>query len=284
MADPWAAINKYSIAEDDPYSGVPPAMRGNVKQMVEGRAPVPAGAAMRNPHLMEMMRHANTVDYGFDASKWSARKTYRDGLAKTAPASPGGQRNAVNTMAGHLAEVADQIAALKNWDMGVTPLTRGVNAVRGMTTEQAAKINALNNDLAKFGAEETKYYAGAPGTGHERQFSSEIFSPNKSPQELAAALESAHRLFRGKADIMERQKNEILDKHGADISILSPESEDAFKRIMGHVEKLRGGVPTEAAGAPGAQAAPPVPDAKQAPDGKWYVPDPNRAGKYLMVQ
>lgn len=283
MADPWAAIDKYSIAEDDPYSGVPPAMRGNVKQMVEGGAPVPAGAAMRNPQIMEMMRHANMVDSGFDASKWSARKTYRDGLAKTAPNTPGGQRNAVNTMAGHLAEVADQIAALKNWDMGVTPLTRGVNAVRGLTTEQAAKINALNNDLAKFGAEETKYYAGAPGTGHERQFSGEIFNPNKSNQELAAGLESAYRLFSGKAQIMDRQKNEILDKHGADISILSPESEDAFKKVLGHIEKLRGG------GAPAAEAGPaasppPVPDAKQAPDGKWYVPDPGRPGKYLMVQ
>ena len=28
---------------------------------------------------------------------------------------------------------------------------------------------------------------------------------------------------------------------------------------------------------------PPRPDAKQAPDGKWYIPDPNRPGKYLQV-
>ena len=31
-------------------------------------------------------------------------------------------------------------------------------------------------------------------------------------------------------------------------------------------------------------AAPPVQGAKQAPDGNWYVPDPNRPGKYLMVR
>jgi len=30
--------------------------------------------------------------------------------------------------------------------------------------------------------------------------------------------------------------------------------------------------------------APPTPGAKKAPDGKWYVPDPARPGKYLMVQ
>jgi hypothetical protein len=31
-------------------------------------------------------------------------------------------------------------------------------------------------------------------------------------------------------------------------------------------------------------AAPPVPGAKQAPDGNFYVPDPNRPGKYLQVK
>lgn len=30
-------------------------------------------------------------------------------------------------------------------------------------------------------------------------------------------------------------------------------------------------------------AAPPVPGARMAPDGKWYIPDPNRRGKYLEV-
>ena len=34
----------------------------------------------------------------------------------------------------------------------------------------------------------------------------------------------------------------------------------------------------------GAPQAPPVPGARKAADGKFYVPDPNRPGKYLMVQ
>ncbi len=32
------------------------------------------------------------------------------------------------------------------------------------------------------------------------------------------------------------------------------------------------------------QAAPPVEGARKAPDGNWYVPDPNRPGKYLRVE
>jgi hypothetical protein len=34
----------------------------------------------------------------------------------------------------------------------------------------------------------------------------------------------------------------------------------------------------------GQEAAPPLPGAKQAPDGKWYVDDPRRPGKYLEVR
>jgi len=34
----------------------------------------------------------------------------------------------------------------------------------------------------------------------------------------------------------------------------------------------------------GQTSQPPMNGARQAPDGKWYLPDPNRPGKYLQVQ
>ena len=44
-----------------------------------------------------------------------------------------------------------------------------------------------------------------------------------------------------------------------------------------------GGPPAQSGAQPKAQAAPPVPGARQAADGNFYVEDPNRPGKYLMV-
>ncbi len=43
---------------------------------------------------------------------------------------------------------------------------------------------------------------------------------------------------------------------------------------------------TEIGGSPAAAAAsaPPIPGARQAPDGQWYVPDPTRQGKFLRVR
>lgn len=49
---------------------------------------------------------------------------------------------------------------------------------------------------------------------------------------------------------------------------------------LGWIQKQFG----QPAAASAAANQPPVPGAQQAPDGNYYVPDPNRPGKYLMVQ
>jgi hypothetical protein len=52
------------------------------------------------------------------------------------------------------------------------------------------------------------------------------------------------------------------------------------REIMKHPELIgKGGSGSES----GPSETPPAAGAKKAPDGKWYVPDPNRPGKYLQV-
>lgn len=55
--------------------------------------------------------------------------------------------------------------------------------------------------------------------------------------------------------------------------------EDFRDAVREGVEKLK-----ERAGPQGGNTTPPIQGARQAPDGKFYVPDPNRPGKYLQVQ
>jgi hypothetical protein len=50
---------------------------------------------------------------------------------------------------------------------------------------------------------------------------------------------------------------------------------DMFGDLRGEAESIIG---------PQQSSAPPVEGARQASDGKFYVPDPNRPGKYLQVQ
>lgn len=71
---------------------------------------------------------------------------------------------------------------------------------------------------------------------------------------------------------------QFYKKTGAFAPIYDPLSQE--------MEQPKGSGPAEHAPAmPQAQDhQPPVPGARQAPDGKFYVPDPNRPGKYLQVQ
>jgi hypothetical protein len=70
---------------------------------------------------------------------------------------------------------------------------------------------------------------------------------------------------------------------------------DNFQKLMGERTKALTKVPQDIVSRYGAkqaapavqtqaQAAPPAPGARQAPDGKWYVSDPARPGKYLEVR
>ena len=86
-----------------------------------------------------------------------------------------------------------------------------------------------------------------------------------------------------------------IAKINADAQIAAKNSEYEFARKTdadnaARMMKMFGGEMNAApsgqqpAASQGAPEAPPVPGARRAADGKYYVPDPNRPGKYLMVQ
>lgn len=112
--------------------------------------------------------------------------------------------------------------------------------------------------------------------------------------------------LRGKAFLEARQElkggGHITDYEGAraEAALLrasQAKSEADFRAAMlefrAHIQRgyallaQQAGMPGKARGAPATaprQNEPPVPGARRAPDGNWYVPDPNRPGKYLQVR
>ena len=81
--------------------------------------------------------------------------------------------------------MAAKAEALNNKDWGLTWLSHGINNIRGLSTEQAAKVNALQDAVQHYGQEITKFYAGSPGGEAERNRFLQTISAAKSPQELA---------------------------------------------------------------------------------------------------
>jgi hypothetical protein len=73
----------------------------------------------------------------------------------------------------------------------------------------------------------------------------------------------------GRLDVGFDKKVREMDKNKP---LFTPDEVQRFQRIIDGKEKQQRSA-----------AAPPMPGARQAPDGNFYVPDPNRPGKYLKV-
>lgn len=71
---------------------------------------------------------------------------------------------------------------------------------------------------------------------------------------------------------------------------LTPGEQDYLNHFMtqkskgGGLDELLGSIGGDTAAPAASAATPPVQGARQAADGYWYVPDPNRPGKYLRVE
>jgi hypothetical protein len=177
-----------------------------------------------------------------DDATFAARKTMRNQLSSSAPASLGGQINIGNTAAGHLADLSQKALDLGNWDTGIAPLTSLVNAARGLGTEQAAKMEALKGAAQHYGQEITKFYAGSPGGTAERDRFIESVNGARSPKELAAILATEGELMRSRLDALGGQISGVLGEEGAkQYPVLRPDGQAALAKVEANVSRLRGG-------------------------------------------
>lgn len=242
---------------------------------------------------MIAQKFGNDTGMPADDTTFAARRQMRTELSKGTPGSLGGQITFGGTSLGHLADVAEKATKLGNSSgFGIAPLAQVFNNVRGATTEQAAKVNEVSGAVQHYGQEITKFYTGSPGGEGERMRFLNTINTSKSPEEISGAI-------RTERDLIPDRINQIA---GQISQQLGPEEAQKYlsrANIAGSVAKINASLvkldPTgpEAkmaaangqpqAGTPASQAAPPIPNAKQAPDGNWYVPDPNRAGKYMQV-
>jgi len=135
-----------------------------------------------------------------------------------------------------------------------------------------------------------KVFKGANLSDSEVRQWEKSLSPNMSPEQMQGALETINHLMEGAIDALNEQYKKTM---GKDLNPLTPQSQKTLDFIKTHPLDGKApaakGTPTLPDGTPikdtpAAAAAPPVQGARQAPDGNWYVPDPARPGKYLMVR
>lgn len=284
----------YSAIAAHPQFG--PGKANQVRAVVEGNLSFPTGTALRVPGNQWLADMAMQAEPGTTAQDFHARQVTQNDLHKSGNSNLGGIILNGNSAFEHLGTYTDTLANLGNHSNSVLPNWEAntenylKNKVLG-NSETAGKLSAANGAALKYGEESTKFYSGTGGGEAERMAALNNNDPaTKSGQELAGFAQSERDLMVGRmreaeSKIRSNMGDDYLQKH----PVFTPELTQKIQRVDANIARLHGQAPPASQGAAPAaqaqtQAAPPVPNAKQAPDGNWYVPDPSRPGKYLMVK
>jgi hypothetical protein len=197
-----------------------------------------------------------------------------------------------NTALGHLGELSTLVPKLGNvdWSIGATPYNAAVNMAKGTGAagDPLARFNELNH---LYSAEMEKFYAGSSGgTAGERKELALDISPNMTPTQQNAAIQQAALALASKVEALQGQWHAGMGSMAGDFDVIHAENKPFVESVRAGVlgrlgQPVAPPAPQAAPTTPASgQATPPINGARQAPDGKFYLPDPNRPGKYLQVQ
>lgn len=261
---------------------LPTSIGTQVKGIAEGRIPYPGAFALKNPYWQRVTEALSRYEPNADANLFRTRYATQKDFATGAM---GKNIASFNTALGHMHDLYTQIDGLGNLD--TLPILNGpINVIAGATSGTSqAKIDQFNATASKVLAEAEKAFKGTGATVFDMQHARAELNASKSPSSLKATV-------RKYLDLMESRIEAIGDQYNrgmgvaqprAALSLLSPKSQ----KIVAELKKKEVGGGDHMVASP--QPAPdpssaPIPGAKLAPDGRWYVPDPNRPGKFMQVQ
>lgn len=200
------------------------------------------GVSSRN--LQKLQPLITRYNPNWNIGDFTQRQKFRTEMGSATPSSWGGQRQLVGTSLGHLADAADAASKLDNSNgLGIAPLGHAANwAKNTLSTENAAKVNQLNETAARFAGEVGKLYSGSTGGGvHEREATAARFGSVKTSAELIGALEASKELITSKINSLQAQAETNLGQsHASKVDILGRLGREAIAKIDRSIERLKG--------------------------------------------
>jgi len=206
---------------------VPPPVAATVKAVLEGRQALPTGTATKDPYWKGIIGLAQQADPTFDAVDYNARSKTRQDFTSGAASK---QINAINTVVGHLHDLADVGSKLDN--TGVD----WFNALRNkLTTGGSQRGVAINNfETLKEGvATELMRTWRQVGAGSEKEIEDwkSTISAAKSPQELQGAFKTVGGMLESKLNALDNQYKQGM---GTDrVSAITPDSRAKLDALQG---------------------------------------------------
>ena len=295
-ASPFAATSAPQGAGDQNLTGqafldsLPKGKAAQIQAVAEGRLPLPTGQGANAFEARRLRGQVLQYKPDFDTTDTAARAETRKDFATGTTANTITALNTALHHAGLLSDAGEELAASQ------IPIFNSA----GQKIETAAGANLAGKRYAAaqsaLADEMTKAYRGSGGTEADINEAKALISPDQSPAQRRAGIAQLGKLLQGKVLALQDRWHQGMGPQAKDYPLIQQDATDALARINARA-------PVDPAGAPGAGSAgplpiaapagasrspsggtqPPVPGAHQAPDGRFYTPDPARPGKYLRV-
>ena len=206
---------------------LPPPIAATVKAVLDGRQMLPTGTATKDPYWKGIITLANQADPSFDAVDYNARAKTRSDFTSGKAA---GQVNAINTVIGHLHDLADTGNKLGN--TGLDWVNSIYNKLTPGGTDRGVTIN--NFETLKEGvANELMRVWRQVGAGSEKEIEDwkATIGASKSPQELKGAFKTIGGMLESKLGALDTQYKQGMGTD--DVSAISPESRARLDALQG---------------------------------------------------
>ena len=207
-----------------PLSSIPGADQAIVQAYIEGRMPIPTGAALRNPAVMHYLQEASQVDPTFDAANYQTRVRTRTDMTSGKSAQ---NITSLNTAVGHLQDLSSAATGLHN---GPIP---AFNAV-GNTFDQAVghpAVNTYNSAKAAVASEVAKVFQG--GAPHEAEIKGYLaqLDGNQSPAQIHATVGQIASLLNSRLQALRDQYKQGMGPSNAPLEVVHPHAAEALQRL-----------------------------------------------------
>ncbi|MGM5019201.1 phage tail tip lysozyme [Tardiphaga sp. 367_B4_N1_1] len=188
----------------------------------DGTGVAPSGYQLKNPQVQQQIAAAQQAFPDMDFQKLPERNTFVKDMAKTNPASIGGQISTSLASLKHMGNLAQSYLDLNNSNGGgITQAAHGMNYLKDTFggTDRSAHAAALDTHGGLASGEITKFITGTGGGVHEREErKKKLANSHYSPEEAAGVLEAQRQDLKEKHEVLvEKAKNTMgeswLAKH-----------------------------------------------------------------------
>ncbi len=247
------------LTGDEFLKTLDPNDASQVKALLEGRKRVPPSFSLkRNPKMANLVNAAYQADPDFNENRFNAASKFDTG-------PQGNQIRSFNVGISHLDTLSKLADALENKD------TKFINSISNEFRNQFGSDVPTDFDAAKgiVGDEITKAIIGGAGAVTDREDLKKKFSSASSPAQLKGVVKTLKSLMAGQLGGLKQQYEDSTGRKNF-LDRLNP----AARRELTGGE---GGAPSNLPA--GAKLGKDPSGAEH-----YYVPDPSRPGKYMVVQ